>query len=102
MPVTDLIVTSPPTGQLYSSGNVEEIIPQDRYVGHDVKASSVVGYAQSPRAQNLSEDSVSAQLGPLERWRYLAKYDRVEFIVWLLALFGGAIMLILAAENLIF
>jgi hypothetical protein len=51
-------------------------------------------------ALELSEDCILAQLRPLERWQYLAKHNRGEFILWILALVGGAIMLIVAGVHL--
>ena len=54
----------------------------------------------TPGAQNLSEDSVLAQLSPLERWQYLARHHRGEFIIYLLPLLGGAYMLVMAGIHL--
>jgi hypothetical protein len=100
MDMPDLTVTSPPTNQFYGVGNPEEIIPRGRYVDHYVEATLASGYVQPPRSQKLSEDSVLAQLGPLERWLYLARYSQGEFIIYLIALFGGVYLLVMAGIHL--
>jgi hypothetical protein len=95
----NLTVASPDIS-VYGSNNVEAGIPPGRYVDHCVEVTLTSGYTQSPRVQRLSDDSVFAQLGPLERWRYLARHHLGEFIVYLLALIGGTYMLVRAAIHL--
>ncbi|MCA1399366.1 hypothetical protein [Bradyrhizobium sp. BRP56] len=46
------------------------------------------------------EDDVLATLPPLDRWKYLAKNNKPELIVSMLALFGGIYMLIAGSIHL--
>jgi hypothetical protein len=48
----------------------------------------------------MNENAVLARLMPLDRWKYLAKHNRGELIIWLIALFVGAYMVISAAIHL--
>ena len=99
MSMTNLIAASPPSSLFYSRRIAEEITSQHRYVDNNVKATLTSGYIMASSDDDY-EDIVLAKLGPLERWQYLAKYNRVEFIVWLIALLGGTIMLIAAGIHL--
>lgn len=94
----NLTVASPDIS-VYRNNNVEAGIPPGRYVDHYVAVTLTSGYIQSS-VQRFSDDSVFAQLGPLERWRYLARYHLGEFIIYLLALIGGTYMLVRAAIHL--
>jgi hypothetical protein len=102
----DLTATSPLASPFYGNRIADDITSQDRYIDADVKATLASGYIMASSAKpseshdDYSEDLVLAKLGPLERWRYLAKHNRSEFIFWLLALLVGAIMFIVAGVHL--
>lgn len=95
MNITDLTVTQSSAINIYDAANVEEIIPPGWYIDPHVQVTAASMYISK-----LSEDSILAQLRPLERWRYVAKYNRGEFIIWLLALLGVMYMLINGAVHL--
>ena len=94
MSMTDLTVTPPASNKFYAV-DIEEIIPPGWYIDNPVLVTM-----ESMDASKLSENSILAQLRPLERWRYVAKHNRGEFIIWVLALLGGIYMLIKGAVHL--
>jgi hypothetical protein len=101
--MTDLTVTLPSTTLFYGGDIAAVIIPQNQYVNDSVKETLPSGYNAPKPTEDLeaySEDFVLSQLRPLERWRYVAKYNRGEFIIWILALLGGMYMLINGAVHL--
>lgn len=99
--MTNLTFTHFPAAKVYDGGVAGElIVVGDRYISPHVIATLASGYARSPISPKPSENFILAQLRPLERWRYVAKHNHGEFIIWFLALLGGAYMLISGAVHL--
>jgi hypothetical protein len=92
MSATDLTIMPSSSGKIYSAASIDEIIPRSWYIDHFVQVTTPY-YARVP-ASKPSEHYILAQLKPLERWRYLARHNRGELIIWCLAFLGGTYMLI--------
>jgi len=95
----DITSASSSVFTLRNGAIAEEIATPERYADHDIKSTTSFWYAQFP-GRRQSENAILARLSPLDRWKYLARNNKAEFVIWIMALLGGIYVVMSAAIHL--